>query len=109
VVARGGLHGHDVTTRRLRTERLPGWLAVALGLGFALALQLASPVGVPLYDGVIVNEPYRYLQPSGGQPGDPSYFVGEEQVDGSETRMACRWWHLAARAASRSFCAPPRT
>jgi hypothetical protein len=56
----------------------------ALGLGAAIALvaQLASPVAVPLYDGVSVQEPYRYLSPASGQPGAPSSFATEKAVQG---------------------------
>jgi hypothetical protein len=65
------------------SDRRFGWLAIALGAGLALAVQLAAPVGVPLYDGVVVVEPYRFLRPSGGQPGNPTSFVSEPKVDTS--------------------------
>ena len=49
-----------------------GWLALAAGL-LLLALVARGHVGQPpLYDGVVVEDPYRYLAPSPGQPGDPS-------------------------------------
>ena len=38
----------------------------------ALASQVAAPVVVPLYDGVQIAEPYRYLHPSGDQVGNPT-------------------------------------
>jgi hypothetical protein len=54
------------------TRRRVGWLSIVAGAGLALAVQVLAPVGVPLYDGVAVQEPYRYLNPAGGQPGDPA-------------------------------------
>ena len=66
-------------------ERTLGWLAVLAGLGLALAVQVHAPVGVPLYDGVIVPEPYRYLHPVGEQPGDPTSADATKQVQGGKT------------------------
>jgi hypothetical protein len=57
-----------VTPRRL------GALLVLGGSALALALQVAAPVGVPLYDGVAVVEPYRYLHPSGDQAPNPTSY-----------------------------------
>jgi hypothetical protein len=51
-----------------------GWLAILAGAALALGVQIAAPVGVPLYDGVLVQEPYRYLDPAGDQVGEPSSF-----------------------------------
>lgn len=62
------------------SDRRLGWLAIVLGAGIALAVQVAAPVGVPLYDGVVVVEPYRFLQPSIGQIGNPTSFVAEPTV-----------------------------
>jgi hypothetical protein len=53
------------------TRRRVGWLSILGGAGLALCVQVLAPVGVPLYDGVVVQEPYRYLNPAPGQPGDP--------------------------------------
>lgn len=69
----------------MRRERALGWLAVLVGLGLALAIQLRAPVGVPLYDGVIVPEPYRYLHPVGDQPGDPTSADATKTVQGART------------------------
>lgn len=49
-----------------------GVLLVMAGSALALAIQVAAPVVVPLYDGVQIAEPYRYLHPSGDQVGNPS-------------------------------------
>ena len=54
------------------TPRRVGWLSILAGAGLALCVQVLAPVGVPLYDGVVVQEPYRYLHPAAGQPGDPA-------------------------------------
>ncbi len=67
------------------TDRLVGWLAVAAAAVLVLAVQVLAPVGVPLYDGVAVQEPYRFLQPSGDQPGSPSSFSTTVQVTGTES------------------------
>lgn len=57
-----------------------GLLLVLGGSALALALQVAAPVGVPLYDGVVVMEPYRYLQPTGDQAGNPTSYREEEPI-----------------------------
>lgn len=62
-----------------------GWLAVLAGLGLALTLQVAAPAGVPLYDGVVVQEPYRFLRPTGGQPGEPTSFEAAPTITGGIT------------------------
>ncbi len=59
-----------------------GWLSILAGAGLALAAQVLAPVGVPLYDGVPVQEPYRYLHPATGQPGDPASGSDAEAVVG---------------------------
>ncbi|HEV2005825.1 MAG TPA: hypothetical protein VGQ85_04350 [Candidatus Limnocylindrales bacterium] len=56
--------------------------ALVLGGAIALLAQLGSPVAVPLYDGVQVLEPYRYLTPASGQPGTPTSFSAEKPVQG---------------------------
>ena len=57
---------------RVAPDRRLGWLAVGTGMLVAVALQLSAPVRVPLYDGVVVNEPYRYLHPTGSHAGSPT-------------------------------------
>lgn len=47
-------------------------LVLVAGAGLAIAAQAAAPVGVPLYDGVVIQEPYRYLEPGSGQDGTPT-------------------------------------
>jgi hypothetical protein len=44
--------------------------ALVLGLGIATAAQVTAPLATPpLYDGVVVVEPYVYVNPPNGQPG----------------------------------------
>jgi hypothetical protein len=71
-------------TRRALDRRL-GALAIVAGSAAALGLQLVLPVGVPLYDGVVVQEPYRYLDPTGDQAGSPTSFSATLPVTGSES------------------------
>src|SRR4051794_28418050 len=52
----------------------------------AFGAQLAVPVGVPLYDGVIVEEPYRYVAPGPGEEGNPSSFSLEPGVENGASR-----------------------
>jgi hypothetical protein len=59
----------DLTAKRTRTV---GGIAVLLGL-IGLALAQLGPPGrhLPLYDGVYVEDPYRYVNPPPGQQGSP--------------------------------------
>jgi hypothetical protein len=54
------------------SNRRLGGLVVVVGAGLALGVQIAGPSGVPLFDGVVVVEPYRYLHPTGAQAGEPT-------------------------------------
>jgi hypothetical protein len=66
-----------------RRSRRLGILAVAAGLVIAAAAQLSSPFArPPLYDGVVVADPYRYLDPLPGQKGDPQPASGTVAVQG---------------------------
>ena len=68
------------------SDRLIGWLAVLAGTAVAFGLQVIAPVGVPLYDGVAVQEPYRFLHPTGEQPGSPASFASSlEPVAGGDS------------------------
>ena len=63
-------------------DRLAGGLAILIGTLLAFGVQALAPVGVPLYDGVVVAEPYRYLHPTGQQPGNPTSFSSAPTVQG---------------------------
>jgi hypothetical protein len=57
--------------RRRRACLIASFLVGGLGLT-ALGAGLGVQRSLPLYDGVVVVEPYRYLQPTSGQRGDPT-------------------------------------
>jgi len=50
-----------------------GWLAALGGLLLLVAAARLSPTWHrPVYDGVVIEDPYRYLQPPAGKPGKPT-------------------------------------
>lgn len=54
------------------------------GLAVMAVAQLAAPLGSPpLYDGVVVQEPYRYLTPTQGQTGSPTSYHASPTVQGT--------------------------
>lgn len=65
------------------TRQRLGALFVLVGSALALGLQVGAPVSVPLYDGVPVVEPYRYLQPASGQAGDPMSYREAQPIPAS--------------------------
>ena len=66
------------------SARLVGGVAVALGL--ALLVLCVPLVGRrPLYDGVVVTEPYVFLHPGPGEAGGPSSFSEVFDVIGGES------------------------
>lgn len=68
-----------------RSRRL-GWFALAIGVLAVLSVQrLAPAAGPPLYDGVVVIEPYRWLDPPPGQQGNPQAVSGTEAVVGGQS------------------------
>lgn len=69
----------------LESDRLVGWLAILAGTAFAFGIQILAPVGVPLYDGVVVQEPYRFLRPAQGQAGSPGSFAANVDVVGARS------------------------
>ncbi len=63
----------------------PSRAALVLGAGLAVtvAAQMLGPIaGPPLYDGVVVQEPYRFLSPSPGQAGSPTSAQATPAVTG---------------------------
>jgi hypothetical protein len=54
-----------------RTRPL-AWLTLAAGLGLLVLFGARGVAQPPLYDGVVVEDPYRYLDPAAGGPGHPS-------------------------------------
>jgi hypothetical protein len=68
-----------------RTARL-GWLAVALGIGWIVLAQVAGPrLRMPLFDGVVVEDPYRFLTPPPGATGDPTSYTDTSRLTGGQT------------------------
>ena len=59
-----------------------GVLTIIVGAALAVGAQVLGPVGVPLYDGVAVQEPYRFLHPAGLEPGGPSSYTKTVDVAG---------------------------
>src|SRR5919197_4619641 len=58
-------------------------VALASGLGIiSLSQALAPSRQPPLYDGVVVQEPYRYVSPAPSQPGDPSSYSATRPLEG---------------------------
>ena len=50
-----------------------GWLTIAAGVLLLVAAARLSPVWhAPLYDGLVIEDPYRYLEPPAGKPGNPT-------------------------------------
>src|SRR4029077_11345240 len=67
LVGRDDLHGDELTRPRRH-----GILAIGVGLLAVTCAQLAYPVATPIFDGVVVAEPYRYLAPPSGGAGSPT-------------------------------------
>jgi hypothetical protein len=72
----------DVPMSQRRSDRRLGLLVLAIAGLLVLGVQAARPVGVPLYDGVVVQEPYRFLHPASGQPGAPTSYTSQKAVAG---------------------------
>ena len=71
----------EVSRQPVTTDRWIGAFAIFAAGVLVLGVQVANPVGVPLYDGVVVQEPYRFLHPPGGsEPGSPTSFASTVDV-----------------------------
>jgi hypothetical protein len=64
--------------RSLRREAAGRWLV--LGALVAITAQVLEPVAVPLYDGVPIVAPYRYLDPGDNQVGQPTAYSADLPV-----------------------------
>ncbi len=61
--------------------------AIAGGLAVAAIAQLSAPgLRPPLYDGVAVTDPYRYLAPAAGQPGNPGSAQDSVPISGGQSQ-----------------------
>jgi hypothetical protein len=64
-------------------------VAIAAGVAFVLTAQRLTPIaGPPLYDGVIVTDPYRWLSPPPGGLGGAQGATGTEAVHGESPVLA---------------------
>jgi hypothetical protein len=71
-----------------RRVRRTGVAAFALGLGIAAAAQLAAPLATPpLYDGVVVVQPYVYVNPPAGKPGGAKGASAHLALSGSRSPL----------------------
>jgi hypothetical protein len=55
---------------------------VATGLTAVVAVQAVAPISLPLFDGVVVNEPYRWLSPPPDGMGSPTSAAQTIQIAG---------------------------
>jgi hypothetical protein len=63
-----------------------GVVAVLAGVGIAAAAQLAAPLATPpLYDGVVVVQPYIYVSPPAGSPGGAHGASAHLPMDGHKS------------------------
>ncbi|MGH2406535.1 MAG: hypothetical protein ACRDF7_00460 [Candidatus Limnocylindrales bacterium] len=62
-------------------EARRGLALLAAGVLIVVAAQHLAPLGAPpLYDGVVVAEPYRWLVPAAGQQGGPQSATGSAEL-----------------------------
>ena len=64
-----------------RSARI-GWLTAGAGvLLLIVATRLAPVWHAPLFDGVVIEDPYRYLEPPPGKPGNPTSVSDTLELD----------------------------
>ena len=89
-----------------------GWLTLVAGLALVAAAQLTRPgLAPPLYDGVVVVAPYRWVVPPQGEAGNPGSFAGSEAIhDGASPAFAAATTETPPQAqllaASAAFTVP---
>jgi hypothetical protein len=66
-------------------RQIVGLGALACGLAIIVAAQAAGPVTAPLFDGVVVVEPYRYLDPPPGADGSPTSASATLTIDAGKS------------------------
>jgi hypothetical protein len=83
-----GLSGHPRHTRSVERSRRLGWAFVGLGLLLVLLIRVGDlRPAPPLYDGVIVAEPYVWLDPPPGEPGGALGSSATIAVNGGQNRI----------------------
>ena len=92
-------------------------LVMATGFAIAASVQMVVPVVSPLFDGVVVEDPYRYLAPPPGADGSPTSAASTLTVTGGaspafavytgetppQAELLGRGGELAIRAATTSL------
>jgi hypothetical protein len=58
---------------------------LAAGLALTATAEALMPVGFPLFDGVVVSDPYRFLSPPPGGDGSPTSAADTIPVTGSSS------------------------
>jgi hypothetical protein len=66
-------------------RRIVGLGSLACGLAMIAAAQSAAPARAPLFDGVVVVEPYRYLDPAPGADGSPTSASATLAIDAGKS------------------------
>jgi hypothetical protein len=66
----------DLTARR----RVAG-LALGAGLGIVVLARVLVPGAPPLYDGLVINEPYKWLDPPPGEEGGAQGVTGTAALE----------------------------
>ena len=69
------------------SRRSLGVASIAIGLALAGLSRLAIPSAPPLYDGVIVNQPYRWLEPPPGALGGAQGFSATDALEGGSSPL----------------------
>jgi len=64
-----------------------GIAAIVVGLALAGLSRFFVPAAPPLYDGVIVNEPYRWLEPPPGGLGGAQGFTSQDGLEGGKSPL----------------------
>jgi hypothetical protein len=73
----------------LTAARRVALAAITAGVALVLIAQRLAPIaGPPLYDGVIVTDPYRWLSPPPGGPAGAQGATGTESVQGESPVVA---------------------
>lgn len=69
-----------------------GWLTAGAGVLLLIAATRLAPVWhPPLFDGVVIEDPYRYLEPPPGKPGSPTMVSDTLALDQGTSPAALLW------------------
>jgi len=73
----------SVTILSSAPARRLGVTALVVGFLVIVGAQVARPTVAPLYDGVVVIEPYRYVAPTSGEAGPPTSYDATIRISGA--------------------------